>query len=942
MADQPAIAGGSGRHTASLTGAAGALGRAGARRRAESPSPLAALAYGRQAAQQAYDRLLIGAADQIAGSVSVQGGRVLVDIPASAFELLALAPDDRLLYAVLDPDGAPRHRLRRRGGDPRRRFATGDFAGEPVRLIRVSRQFAERDFAGTVDVVVGQTTRARDALAREITRSALARRRASSGSLMAALAAFAIRSALAPLRRIEGGLAAREPRDLTPLDVAVPREIGALVGAINRFMARQARQFEIMRNLIADASHQLRTPVAAMRAQAELAADETDPERQRAIVARIHDRAVGLSRLTDQLLNHALIIHRADAAPHETVDLRTIAIRIVEETDAGADDLRARPARGPGRLPRRCAVAGRGRQEPRQQRLPPRRPAGDARRAPRGGERGARRRDRGPGMPEALWDGAGARFDRTGAVTPQSASIGLSIVAAVAPRTAGRCASGAARPATSRRPSCCPSGRGPDSVRFLTASRAILGRCRQRRCRRRPICTQGRKNSMSIDQTARRLAPSRHARRGDLRSPRHGRPCRARRRRDHRPRRSRRRLRPAGRAVQATLQESGLASSVQVINVPGAGGTIGLAQFVNGRSRGSPLIVAGLGMVGAIDVNKSPVSLDQATPLARMTGEYQPLVVGADSPIKTLDDLAAMYKADPGSVTWGGFALGSPDHLVSAMTVKAFGGDVKQMNYIVAGAGGEMLSQVLGGHITVATGGYNEFAGLIETGELRALAISSPERLPGVDIPTFKELGYDVELVNWRGLLTKADLGDEDRAALDATIGEMVKSEAWQTPFERAWLGRHVPELGDLRRIPRRGADARSVTSSSSSVSPSKSRRGGRPCGRPPSAGIPCRDEPPQGSPHAICSRLAPGAATRPPRPCAGIPGAHGCAARRGVRDLRSRKRRRAPPRARRHRHRRARPRGPCLRRDAAGHPDHRRIVGTPTSSTRPPPPHAW
>ena len=244
-----------------------------------------------------------------------------------------------------------------------------------------------------------------------------------------------------------------------------------------------------------------------------------------------------------------------------------------------------------------------------------------------------------------------------------------------------------------------------------------------------------------------------------------------------------------------------------MINVPGAGGTIGLAQFVNGPSRGSPLIVTGLGMVGAIDVNKSPVSLDQAAPLARMTGEYQPLVVGADSPIKTLDDLAAMYKADPGSVSWGGFALGSPDHLVSAMTVKAFGGDVKQMNYIVAGAGGEMLSQVLGGHITVATGGYNEFAGLIETGELRALAISSPERLPGVDIPTFKELGYDVELVNWRGLLAKPDLGDEDRAALDAAIGEMVKSDAWQALLEGARLGRHVPGLGDLRRLPRRGAD---------------------------------------------------------------------------------------------------------------------------------------
>jgi putative tricarboxylic transport membrane protein len=234
------------------------------------------------------------------------------------------------------------------------------------------------------------------------------------------------------------------------------------------------------------------------------------------------------------------------------------------------------------------------------------------------------------------------------------------------------------------------------------------------------------------------------------------------------------------RALQATFEEAGLASNVQVINVPGAGGTIGLAQFVNSKSRGEKLMVAGLGMIGAIKVNAAPVTLDQTTPLARLTGEYQPLVVAADSPIKTLDDLAAMYKADPGSVSWGGFALGSPDHLVSAMTVKAIGGDVKDMNYIVAGAGGEMLAQVLGGHITVATGGYNEFAGLIETGELRALAISSPERLPGVDIPTFKEQGYDVELVNWRGVVTNGDVSPESLAALDAAIGQLVASEAWK------------------------------------------------------------------------------------------------------------------------------------------------------------------
>ena len=128
------------------------------------------------------------------------------------------------------------------------------------------------------------------------------------------------------------------------------------------------------------------------------------------------------------------------------------------------------------------------------------------------------------------------------------------------------------------------------------------------------------------------------------------------------------------------------------------------------------------------------------------------------------------------------------------MTVKAMGGDVQQMNYIVAGAGGEMLSQVLGGHITVATGGLNEFAGLIETGELRALAISSPERLPGVDIPTFKEQGYDVELVNWRGLMAKGDASEEDLQTLDASNLRRWSPARIGRPSskERGWVDMHL------------------------------------------------------------------------------------------------------------------------------------------------------
>ena len=387
-----------------------------------------ALAYGRQAARQAYDRLLIGAADQIAGSVSAQDGRIAVDIPATAFDLLSLAPEDRMTYAVLDPEG---RLITGYAGVPYPvgRFATGDFAGEPARYIRVSRAFAERDYSGTIDVIVGQTTRARDALAREITRRALLGG-AVIGLLMAGLAAFAIRSALAPLRRVEAGLAAREPRDLTPLDVAVPREIGALVETINRFMARQARQFEIMRDLIADASHQLRTPVAAIRAQAELATEEPDPARQSALIARVHARAVGLSRLTDQLLNHALVIHRADTAPRDPLDLRAIAIRIVEETDT-PEELRLDLAEDP--LPCRgdaLSLAEAGKNLVNNALSHGKAPVTIA--ARREGPRVVLAvRDRGPGMAEAP-AAEGARFGQARGVTPASAGIGLSIVAAVA------------------------------------------------------------------------------------------------------------------------------------------------------------------------------------------------------------------------------------------------------------------------------------------------------------------------------------------------------------------------------------------------------------------------------------------------------------------------------------------------------------------------------
>ncbi|MBO0344089.1 sensor histidine kinase [Roseibium sp. CAU 1637] len=299
---------------------------------------VAAFAYGRQAAQEAYDRLLLGAANDIASSITVQNGIPRVILPISAFELLALAPDDRIGYRVIGVDSQtltgyseitlPESRSRAAVSD----YFDAEFYGEPARYAVVSRRFAERTLNGTVKVIVGHTLKARNALAFDITRKALYVV-AASAIAMLLLAAVAVRSALKPLERLADQLSRRDPHDLTPMDTRVPREVAMMVTAVNRFMERLDRQMGSMRHLISDTAHQLRTPVAAMRAQADLLEEEEDEIRKKRIVQRIHDRSINLGRLLDQLLSRALVVHRVDSVKREMLDLRDIAVDIYEEGD---------------------------------------------------------------------------------------------------------------------------------------------------------------------------------------------------------------------------------------------------------------------------------------------------------------------------------------------------------------------------------------------------------------------------------------------------------------------------------------------------------------------------------------------------------------------------------------------------------------------------------
>jgi putative tricarboxylic transport membrane protein len=249
------------------------------------------------------------------------------------------------------------------------------------------------------------------------------------------------------------------------------------------------------------------------------------------------------------------------------------------------------------------------------------------------------------------------------------------------------------------------------------------------------------------------------------------------------------------RSMQQALVASGAAKSAQVVNVPGAGGTVGLAQLVNSaKGDGRQLMVNGLVMVGAILTNKSPVNLDQVTPIARLTGEYQVIVVPANSALKTAQDLAAAVKADPAKVTWAGGSAGGVDHITAALFAKAAGADASKVNYVPFSGGGESLAAILGGKVTAGISGYGEYEGQIKSGRLRLIAVTSPKRLEGVDGATLKEQGIDLEIANWRSVVAPPGITAEQKKALSEAVDRMVKSQAWKDILkQKGWDDAYLP-----------------------------------------------------------------------------------------------------------------------------------------------------
>jgi putative tricarboxylic transport membrane protein len=241
------------------------------------------------------------------------------------------------------------------------------------------------------------------------------------------------------------------------------------------------------------------------------------------------------------------------------------------------------------------------------------------------------------------------------------------------------------------------------------------------------------------------------------------------------------------RLLAQALQESGVSPvPVEVFNVGGAGGTVGLAQLAS-QNAGDPytLMVMGRVMVGAILTNASPVTLANTTPLARLTAEYEVIVVPAASPHQTMQDLVDAFQADPRSIAWAGGSAGGTDHILVGQVASAVGVPADGINYIAYSGGGEAVASILGNQVAAGVSGIGEFLDFINSGEMRALAVSSAERLPALpDVPTLKEAGVDVELLNWRGIVAPPDISDADRAALLDMLTRVNESEEWTTTLE--------------------------------------------------------------------------------------------------------------------------------------------------------------
>ncbi|WP_127125154.1 tripartite tricarboxylate transporter substrate binding protein [Georgenia sp. SYP-B2076] len=240
------------------------------------------------------------------------------------------------------------------------------------------------------------------------------------------------------------------------------------------------------------------------------------------------------------------------------------------------------------------------------------------------------------------------------------------------------------------------------------------------------------------------------------------------------------------RTAAQVMEAAKISSGLEVFNLEGAGGTVGLARTVSEAGNGDLAMLMGLGVVGASYTNKSEATLTETTPLAKLIEEPGAIMVPAGSPFQTIDDLVTAWKADPAGLSvGGGSSPGGPDHLLPMQLAQAVGIDATQVNFVSYDGGGDLLPAILGSKLDFATSGAGEFKDQIETGEIRVLAVSSEEAVEGIDAPTLTDSGIDLVFTNWRGIVAPPEIEDADRDAWIAALETMHDTPEWEQALEK-------------------------------------------------------------------------------------------------------------------------------------------------------------
>ncbi|MFC6084344.1 tripartite tricarboxylate transporter substrate-binding protein [Sphaerisporangium aureirubrum] len=230
------------------------------------------------------------------------------------------------------------------------------------------------------------------------------------------------------------------------------------------------------------------------------------------------------------------------------------------------------------------------------------------------------------------------------------------------------------------------------------------------------------------------------------------------------------------RSLRGLAEREALVRGVEVVNRPERSA---LAEFAAARGPGR-LMLAELETVGTVRPGRQATAFAGITPLARLCGEWELVAVPSASAIGSFAAFADTMRRDPAAVAVAGRAEGGVDHVMFGMLAQSLGVDPRLPHYVACRTGEEAAGASAGGLAAVVLGSHSGLRARVRAGDLRVLAVSAPDRLPGLDAPTLFECDAHLYCADWRALLGPGDLPGDDRDALVAMCRAVTETASWR------------------------------------------------------------------------------------------------------------------------------------------------------------------